>query len=202
MIVSLKLQGQLVFIVGKGKEAVYRANNLIKEGAVIRIYGGLNLNEVEEVHPSVQIINRIPNNKELKAVHLVIATDRDKELNDWLLERSHKLKFLLNTLDEKESCNFYHLATREVADHVEIAVSTQGFSPAYASRYAKRISESFTELDTRVFRAFVETRQHLKTHGLSTFDFDWDYLENSIRAKASSDSINNLQTDAQSLLSS
>lgn len=202
MIVSLKLHGKLVFVIGNSKEAIDRANGLIKEGAIIRIYGILADTEIGEVHPSIRVIARIPSNNELKRSHLVIATDRDKKLNDWLLERSQKLKFLLNTLDEIKSCNFFHLATREVAENVEVAVSTNGRSPAYASRFAKRISDSFNELDADVFRAFVETRQQLKNSGLSTFDFDWDYLESSIRDQSSSYAVNNFQANPEPLLSS
>lgn len=183
MIVSLKLQGKPVYIIGDSTEAVHRANSAHAEGAQVCIFGFLSQDDRSKTRPGIAVFDRIPTNRELSNVYLVIATDRNRKINEWLHRASQKRKFLLNTLDEKTSCNFFHLATRRLSDNIEIAVSTDGYSPAFASRYVRRIASGFSQQDFAVFEAFVETRKRLKETGLSTFDFDWDFLESSVRTK-------------------
>ncbi len=198
MIISLQLKDKAVFIVGDSIEAIKRANQFTSEGAKVTLYGSPS--------PELQILldsgivqrGRTPRRHELRKAFLVVATDGNPGINKRLHDSQPRMKFLLNTLDVKSSCNFYHLATRKLHDSIEIAVSTNGTSPAFASRYADRIRDSFTDKDKEVYDAFVETRAGLRNLGISGFDFDWPGLEKSVRSKARQESRMEISAKASS----
>lgn len=181
MIISLQLKDKTVFIVGDSFEAIKRANQFASENAKVTLYG-LPSSELQTLlAPGIIQHNRIPRKYELRNAFLVVATDGNPELNQLLDNRQRQMNFLLNTLDAKSTCNFYHLASRKIHESIEIAVSTNGSSPAFASRYVDRIRESFTDKDKEVYDGFVETRASLRNLGHSGFDFNWSELERSIR---------------------
>ena len=182
MMVSLDIKDRAVLVIGSGSEAVSRSKALSSEGARVTLVstsdpslgtqlGGVNFS----YQPRLRARN-------LKGVFLVIATDRDRVINEWLFKKSKRRKFLLNTLDEKSSSNFYHVATRRVHPSVEIAVSTNGASPAFASRLSTRLASQVGSEDIAVLDAFISARRQLRSHGQSTFDFDWNGLENRVRS--------------------
>ncbi|TAN30625.1 MAG: hypothetical protein EPN30_00825 [Actinomycetota bacterium] len=182
MMISLDLKNRKVMVIGSGSEAVSRSKALSLEGAKVTLVSTSDPSlgtRLEGVNFSYQSRLRTRN---LKGVFLVIATDRDRAINEWLFKRSRKFGFLLNTLDEKPSSNFFHVAVRRINPLVEIAVSTNGASPAFASRLSTRLANQVEAEDIAVLNAFIATRHQLKTHGQSTFDFDWTGLENRIRS--------------------
>lgn len=179
---SVNLLAKRVIVVGSSAEAMSRAVTLSQEGALVTVLSESFERSSIRTNASVEFRRfRKLRSSDFRKVFLVIATDRDKKINDCLYRWSLKWGFLLNTLDEKETCNFYHVATRRVCPSVEVAVSTNGASPAFASRFADRISKQVSRDDIAVFEAFVLTRLQLKDRRLSSVDFDWDFLEQQIR---------------------
>lgn len=181
MIISLDLSGRRVLVVGSSVGALTRASSMAKSGArvvlVTNSKGKLPRNDVREF----EIKNQQLKGRHLKGVFLVVATERDRELNQWLFRKSEKEKFLLNTLDEKETCNFYHTSVRKLHDSLELAISTGGASPAFASRLGNRLASQVSAEDIHVLEAFVSTRKKLRECNLSTFDFDWGTLDHLAR---------------------
>lgn len=186
MIVSLKLAGKSVVVVGSTDEARNRSRALVREGANVTLIACARRSfTVEPVDGVIEIIRRRLQIKDFRNAFLVVATDRDPEVNVWLYEKSTKMRFLLNTLDEAGTSNFYHTSVRSVGESVELAVSTDGRSPAFASRLSSRLARLVDDEDLRVLSAFTSTRKLLKDKRLSTFDFDWDLLEQRVRDGAS-----------------
>ncbi len=183
MMISLNLKGKTVLVVGSGHEAASRSRSLSHEGAVVTVVSTSDPTlgtRLEGVNFSYQPKLRVCN---LKGVFLVIATDRNRALNEWLFKKSRKFGFLLNTLDEKTTSSFCHVAVRRIDPHIEIAVSTNGASPAFASRLSTRLANQVGIEDIAVLDTFISTRRLLKSSGRSTFDFDWTGLENRVRLR-------------------
>ena len=180
MLVSLEISGKNVVIIGSGGEALSRAKQFIRDGANVTLICGpiIDVGSAE----GVRVIKRSTRGRDLKGAFLVVATDRDVALNRWLDRKATKYGYLLNTLDEKATCSFYHVAVRHIEPSIDIAVSTNGASPAFASRVATRLAAEFSDTDRAVFEAFVSTRNYLKSNSLSTFEFDWDALEKQVRS--------------------
>lgn len=198
MLVSLQLKDKTVFIVGDSIEAIKRANQFAREDAKVTLYGSPSSELQTLLDSGIVQYRRIPRRYELRKAFLVVATDGNPQVNKLMSDRQGRLKYLLNTLDVKSSCNFYHLATRKLHGSIEIAVSTDGTSPAFASRYADRIKDSFTDRDKEVYDAFVEMRADLKNRGISGFDFDWLGLDKSVRNKSRDESTIEIRARASS----
>ena len=183
MMISLDLKGRTVLVIGSSSEAISRSKTLSHEGAKVTLVStsdpALGI-QLEGINFSYQPRLRV---RDVKGAFLVIATDRNKAMNEWLFKKSRKFGFLLNTLDEKPTSNFYHVAARRVDPHIEIAVSTNGASPAFASRLSNRLANQVGIEDIAVLDAFISTRRLLKSKGRSTFDFDWTGLENHVRIR-------------------
>lgn len=184
MIVSVNLTGKKVVVVGSTPEAVSRARSLCEEGAKVALLVGHKEQCPAGLWTAIEVL-RPPKlrSRYFKDAFLVVATDRNREINEKLYRWSFRHGFLLNTLDEKESCNFYHVASRRITPMLEIAVSTNGASPSFASRLANRIRNQVSIDDIAVLDAFVSTRVQLKGKGMSTSDFNWDLLERRIRGE-------------------
>lgn len=183
MMISLDLKDRTVLVIGSSYEAVSRSKILANEGAKVTLVStsdptlGIQLEEVDFCYqPRLRVRN-------LKGIFLVIATDRNRAINEWLFKKSKRFGFLLNTLDEKSTSNFYHVAVRRVDPRIEIAVSTNGASPAFASRLSTRLANQVGIEDIAVLDAFISTRQLLKSTGRSTFNFDWSGLEDHVRTR-------------------
>ena len=74
--------------------------------------------------------------------YLVMATTTDRELNRKIVEKSRKMKSYAYASDDPEVSDFAHPSVINVADTVQIAISTGGSSPAMA-RKIKLKAESY-----------------------------------------------------------
>ena len=196
MMLSIDLKDRTVLVIGSTPEAVARSNKLSHEGAKVTLVSTSNPNlgtELEGVGFSYQTRLR---SRTLKGVFMVVATDRDRAVNKWLYKKSRKLGFLLNTLDEKITSNFYHVAVRRIDPVLEIAVSTNGASPAFASRLSARLANQVNCTDIAVLDAFISTRAQLKSAGQKCVDFDWTGLENRVRSQTV-DAVQKLQSSSR-----
>lgn len=181
MIVSLRLSGVKVLVIGSSQEALDRAHSLIHEGAKVVLYspnlrpnpeGGVRL--VKKERPSI---------RELFTARVVIATDRNPRVNSWLFRWRSVCGFFLNTLDEKETCDFYHMSTRTPQPGITLAVSTSGASPSFAKSLANRLAASITYTDFEVLQGLAEIRSTLIADGRSTFGYNWHDAEQALRCR-------------------
>ena len=118
-----------------------------------------------------------PRRRDLKQAALVIATDRDPAINTWLSAKAKRYRFLLNTLDVPEYCDYYHVAIRKPHPDIELGVSTNGHSPAFASSLATRLANSVTDDDNPASEVLKQIREQLRERGQSPTSLDWVQLE-------------------------
>ncbi len=181
MIVSLQLSGQKVLVVGSSKEAATRAQSLADEGAAVVHYSPRIQFQSDR---RIQLVQKErPPIRALFSARVVIATDRDPKINSWLFRWKSVCGFLLNTLDEKETCDFYHMSTRTPHPGITLAVSTSGGSPSFAKSLANRLASSVTASDVLVFEHIAQMRQTMIENGQSPLHCDWLEIEQKLRSQ-------------------
>ncbi len=184
MLVSFDLGSKPVVVIGSSEEAVGRARACADEGAIVKLIVAPPAVLSGDISGVALTFRRTVRSRDLRGAFLVIAADRDKKLNSWLKKRARREGFLLNTVDEPDTSSFFNVATRTIDSSFEIAVSTGGASPAFASRMSSLLAARITETDVKVFHEFRQTRKRLIAQGISTLGFDWDQLESKVRSDA------------------
>ena len=177
MIVSIELTGKKVFVIGNSPESYQRAASARLQGATvshIRPSDARWLRGRRSAKPRLHP-------RSLRGAFLVIATDRDHDLNAWLYRRASRYGYLLNTLDERDTCTFTHVAVRRPHPEIEIAVATGGSSPAFAAVLAEHLAQRTTEADLVVYESFKAFRSQLRKNSVATFGFDWTGLDREVR---------------------
>ena len=74
--------------------------------------------------------------------YLVMATTNDKDLNRKIVQKARKMKSYAYASDDPEISDFAHPSVINIADTLQVAISTGGSSPAMA-RKIKLKAESF-----------------------------------------------------------
>lgn len=183
MIVSLQLRHKRAIVVGNSTEAALRVRRLKEEGALVTQYCGGGTPVGGRENDVTYSPRHRPGRRALRGAFVVVATDRDKSVNVWLSQKARRFGYLLNTLDEKQTCDFYHVASRKPAPELEIAVSTHGASPSFAAKLAARLAEGVSAEDLYTLEGTAEFRTKLQLEGRSSFDFDWKSLDRELRER-------------------
>ncbi len=180
MIVSLLLEGRRVAIVGTGPERHRRIVAAASEGAEVFAFGPAHCIECESHLAGGH--RGLPSGTDLAEARLVIAVDRDRDTNSLLAAHARRLGFLLNTIDEPETCDFYHVSVREADPGLLIAVSSSGRAPAFARSLADRLLSTISAEDRTVYDRMRSERAALKDQGLPTAGVNWVAREAALRS--------------------
>ena len=142
--IFVKLEGRLVVVIGGGAVAEQKIRGVLGAGARVRL-----------VSPSVtaQIaewvrfgkIDWLPKEFEpgdLEGAFLAIAATTSSRLNGEVFHATEQRGILCNAVDDIEHCHFYYGAVVQRGD-LQIAISTNGRSPALAQRLRKEMEEQF-----------------------------------------------------------
>ena len=147
LIVDLHLKGNLVIVVGSGNEGVKKVNSLLTQDCEILVISNSQNSQIEKYTKQGKIkfkkikLNDVNFLSKYKP-YLVMATTSDRTLNRKIVEKARKMKSYAYASDDPEISDFAHPSVINIADTVQIAVSTGGSSPAMA-RKIKLKAESF-----------------------------------------------------------
>ena len=147
MIVDLHLKGNLVIVVGSGNEGVKKVNSLLTQDCEILVIGSESNSQIERYVKQGKIKFKKIKLKDASFLskykpYLVMATTSDRTLNRKIVERTRRMKSYAYASDDPEISDFAHPSVINIADTVQIAISTGGSSPAMA-RKIKLKAESF-----------------------------------------------------------
>lgn len=140
----IKLQGRLVVVVGGGEIAAGKVDGLLRAGARIRIVA-------PEVHASLvepirdRKIGWVPRNfaaADLDGATLAIAATSAPGVNTSVYHEAEARGILCNAVDDIENCHFYYGSIVQRGD-LQIAISTNGKSPALAQRLRQELEQQF-----------------------------------------------------------
>ena len=147
MIVDLHLKGNLVIVVGSGNEGMKKVISLLTQDCKILVISSTSNPQIEKYVKLGKIKFKkikLENAGFLTKYkpYLVMATTTDRVLNRRIVEKARKMKSYTYASDDPEISDFAHPSVINIADTVQVAISTGGSSPAMA-RKIKIKTESF-----------------------------------------------------------
>jgi precorrin-2 dehydrogenase/sirohydrochlorin ferrochelatase len=144
--VFIKLASRPCLVVGGGAVAASKISALLESGARITVVAPSANPEVKQLAVSGQIrwLPRKFQPEDLKGAFLAIATTSDAAVNRAVFLETQSLGILCNSVDDPPNCDFYFSAVVRRGD-LQIAISTNGESPAVAQRFRQEIDEGLDE---------------------------------------------------------
>jgi precorrin-2 dehydrogenase / sirohydrochlorin ferrochelatase len=143
--IFLKLEGRQCLVVGAGSVAEGKVRGLLDAGAIVRVVAPKAVFQIRQ-WDSESKLKWEP--REFAAgdlgggVSIVIAATNSHEVNTQIFHEARLRGVLCNAVDDPENCDFYYPAVVNRGD-LQIAISTNGRSPALAQRLRKDLEEQF-----------------------------------------------------------
>ena len=147
VIVDLHLKGNLVIVVGSGNEGMKKVSSLMTQDCEILVISNSSNSQLEKYVKQKKIKFKKIKLKDARFLskykpYLVMATTTDRVLNRKIVEKATNMKSYAYASDDPEASDFAHPSVINIADTVQIAISTGGSSPAMA-RKIKLKAESY-----------------------------------------------------------
>ena len=147
MIVDLHLKGNLAIVVGSGNEGMKKVASLLTQDCRILVISNNSNAQIEKYVKQGKIEFKKTKLKDdiflsKYKPYLVMATTNDKVLNRKIVQKARKMKSYAYASDDPEISDFAHPSVINIADTLQVAVSTGGSSPAMARKIKIKI-ESF-----------------------------------------------------------
>jgi len=142
--IFVKLAGKLVVVVGGGAIAEGKIESLLSAGARIRLIAPQLQPQIAEWvrFGKIEWLPKEFAAGDLEGATLVIAATSAPSVNQAVFEEADAQKILCNAVDDIENCHFYYGAIVQRGD-LQIAISTNGKSPALAQRVRKELEEAY-----------------------------------------------------------
>jgi len=133
-------------VIGGGSVAVRKVQALLSAGARIVVVA----ERIDDMMTAlcagtdVEIVKSHYSKSYLTSALLAIAATNNNELNKKIYKDCQELEILCNVVDVPELCDFYVPAVVK-RGALQIAISTDGSSPAYTGHIRKKLEKLFTE---------------------------------------------------------
>src|SRR5271170_8176020 len=142
--IFVKLEGRLIVVIGGGAIAEGKIPSVLSAGARIRLIApSITPQTAEWVRFGK--IDWLPKEFEpgdLGGAFLTIAATSAPGVNEAVFREAEACGILCNAVDDIEHCHFYYGAVVQRGD-LQIAISTNGKSPALAQRLRQEFEEEF-----------------------------------------------------------
>lgn len=144
--IFLKLERRRVLIVGAGRIAEQKLHGLLDAGANVVVVAEAASSTFtkfsREGRIELHLRSFLPS--DVKDSALVIAATGNPAANQQIYDAAAAQNILCNAVDEPERCDFYYPAVVRRGD-LQIAISTNGKSPALAQRIRAELEARFGE---------------------------------------------------------
>lgn len=152
MIVDLRINSKHVLVIGGGKQATKRISAIINEDCAITIVSpklSADILDMARTH-NITIHQREADSAILKDVHpdIVIAATNNPTLNRNMMKAAGEMRIMRYSVSDPLCSDYAHLAIVKFRDLAQIAVSTNGQSPAMAKRIRDNIKGSISDIVT------------------------------------------------------
>ena len=144
--IFLELSGRRVVLIGGGAVAARKAQVLLAAGARLVVVAE-RIDEMLTVlcrNKTAELIRSKYARSYLAEAVLVVAATNNNQLNKQIYKDCQELEILCNVVDVPELCDFFVPAVVKRGS-LQIAVSTDGYCPAYAGHLRKKLEAVFTE---------------------------------------------------------
>jgi precorrin-2 dehydrogenase/sirohydrochlorin ferrochelatase len=142
----VKLEGKLVVVIGGGDIAQGKIEGLLSSGARVRVIAPQITRQIAEWvrFRKVEWLPKPFAAGDLEGATLAIAATSAPGVNKAVFAEADANKILCNAVDDIENCHFYYGAIVQRGD-LQIAISTNGKSPALAQRIRKELEVAYPE---------------------------------------------------------
>jgi siroheme synthase-like protein len=140
----LKLHSRRVLVVGGGSIAAQKIPGLLEAGAQVHVVSPKLAPQLTEWVRNQQITwsPKPFEPDDLNSIFLVIAATSLRDLNAHVYREADQRNILCNAVDDIDHCHFYYGSIVQRGD-LQIAISTNGKSPALAQRLRKELEQQF-----------------------------------------------------------
>jgi len=144
--IFLELSGRRAVVIGGGGVAVRKVQTLMSAGARIVVVA----ERIDDMMTAlcagtdVEIVQGSYSKSYLASAVLAIAATNNSDLNKKIYKDCQELEILCNVVDVPELCDFYVPALVK-RGKLQIAIGTDGSSPAYSGHIRKKLEKIFTE---------------------------------------------------------
>jgi siroheme synthase-like protein len=142
--VFLKLHSRRVLVVGGGSIAAQKIPGLLEASAHVHVVSPKLAPQLAEWVRNRQIdwSPKLFDPDDLDGAFLVIAATSVRDLNAHVYREADRRNILCNAVDDIDHCHFYYGSIVQRGD-LQIAISTNGKSPALAQRLRKELEQQF-----------------------------------------------------------
>lgn len=140
----VRLTGRKCLVVGAGKIAADKAAGLLLHGAQVEVVSPRAVPRIQELVRKGNIVwhRRKFFPRDLDGAFLVVAATDSSIINQSVFRASHARGILCNAVDDPAHCDFFYPAVVRRGP-LQIAISTNGQSPALAARLRRELEEQF-----------------------------------------------------------
>jgi len=144
--IFLELGGRRAVVIGGGSVAVRKAQVLLNAGARLVVVA----ERIDDMMTALctgtnaQLVKSRYSKNYLTGAVLAIAATNNHDLNKQIYKDCQELEILCNVVDLPELCDFFVPAVVK-RGNLQIAIGTDGHSPAYAGHIRKKLEKIFTE---------------------------------------------------------
>jgi precorrin-2 dehydrogenase/sirohydrochlorin ferrochelatase len=142
--IFVKLEGRLVVVIGGGIIAEAKIPGLLSAGARVRLVAPDITPQIAEWvrFGKIDWLPKAFAEADLDGAFLVIAGTSAAGVNEAVFREAERLGIMCNAVDDIEHCHFYYGAVVQRGD-LQIAISTNGKSPALAQRLRHEFETQF-----------------------------------------------------------
>jgi siroheme synthase-like protein len=142
--IFVKLHGRLVVVIGGGNIAQVKISGLLAAGARVRVVAPDVLEGIAAaaLQGTLEWLPQRFAPEDLDGAHLVIAATSASGVNEAVFREAEARGIWCNAVDDPGRCHFYYGAVVQRGD-LQIAISTNGKSPALAQRVRQELETQF-----------------------------------------------------------
>jgi precorrin-2 dehydrogenase/sirohydrochlorin ferrochelatase len=144
--IFIQIKDRRVVVVGGGSVAVRKIQALLSAGARVVVVAERISDMMTAVctEAGAELVKARYSKNYLTGALLAIAATNNHELNKQIYKDCQELEILCNVVDVPELCDFFVPAVVKRGS-LQIAIGTDGQSPAYAGHIRKKLEQIFTE---------------------------------------------------------
>ena len=168
--IYLNLEGKQCIVIGGGDTAFSKIESLLNTGAKIIVVAPETNSRIQSLARESKIlwIRRDFEATDANDAFLVVSTLEDQRENQEIFDLLNSWNKLVNVHDDAPRCNFIYPAVAK-SGPVQVAVSTEGKSPAMAQRIRNRIKKEILTEGMGNLVDFIGSRRNLVQNSITSF---------------------------------
>lgn len=166
--ILLRLEGRSCVVVGAGRVAAAKATGLMNRGARVVVVAPKAANWIREKARSGKLAwrRRAFSARDVRSAFLVVAATNSAASNHAVFRTCRARGVLCNVVDDPEHCDFFFPAVVRRGP-LQIAISTDGRSPALAARLRRELEKQFGPEWGSFVEHIGKLRQQILSAGMS-----------------------------------